>query len=132
MADGLRTVECSDCVAGCLFRRRAEAARCQSGNGRCSGSESGRSLWPEIDLIGQEMLLVLMLERSDRAGPLSVGPGEMFEGALASRGVLFVRRRPDAREMRPQVGEVASPAGEPAIGGGDGKIEVSGMPDTVK
>ncbi len=75
---------------------------------------------------------MLMLERSDRAGPLSVGLGEVEKGALAGRGVFLVRRRSGAREMRPQVGEVASPAGEPAVGGGNGKIEGSGMPDTVE
>ncbi len=52
VADGVRTVECSDRVAGCFSWWWAEAARCQSGNGGCLGGVRRRSLCPEIDLVG--------------------------------------------------------------------------------
>ncbi len=80
----------------------------------------------------QEVLLMLELERSDRAGLTGVSLGEVPEGGIGGAMMLSPRWWVGLPEMTAQVGLIAQPALEPAVGGGDGEREAVLMPDTVK
>lgn len=75
---------------------------------------------------------MLVLERGDPTGLVWISSGEMDQGALARRGTDALGWRAGARKMGPEVGLVTQPAGEPAIGGGDGKGEGTEPPNAVE
>lgn len=75
---------------------------------------------------------MLVLERSDPAGLVWISSGEMDQGALARRGTDALRRWVGSDEVRSEVGLIALPTGQPAIGGGDGKGTVAVPPDAVE
>lgn len=81
---------------------------------------------------GQEVLLVLMLERGDPTRLVRISLGEMDQGALRCAGTHALGRWANARKVGSEVGLVAQPAGEPAIGGGDGKRKAAQPPDAVQ
>ena len=81
---------------------------------------------------GQEIDLVGVLERGDRAGRLGEGQVEMAQGARGGRKRLAAGRRVIACEAGSEVGLSPVPAAQPAIGGGDGEREGSVMPDAVE
>lgn len=90
-----------------------------------SGSRGRGGLW-------QKILLVLMLERGDPAGIAWIGPGEVDQGALARGGADSLWWRVGARKVGPQMGLIAQPASQPAVGSSDGKGEVATLPNAVQ
>ncbi len=75
---------------------------------------------------------MLMLERGDPTGLVWISSGEMDQGALVRCGTDALRRWVGSDEVRSEVGLIAPPPCQPAIGGGDGKGEVAEPPDAVE
>lgn len=80
----------------------------------------------------QEILLVLVLERSDATALVEVSLREMEKSGGGSRAHVAAWWSPGARQMGAKVCLIAMPATEPAIGGGDREGKPTLMPDLVE
>lgn len=75
---------------------------------------------------------MLVLERSDPAALIGISLREMEKGGGAGRAPVASWRWMGAGQVSAEVGLMVFPTLEPAIGGGDGKQEVSLVPNSVK
>lgn len=96
-----------------------------------SGGEEGRRRGG-TGVLGQEVLLMLLLERSDPTRLVRISLGEMDQGALRRGGADALGWRVGSRKVGSEMGLIGQPAGEPAIRGGDRKGEVAQPPDAVQ